>query len=89
MFGPNYTDKQRLDVFTSNIEDVLRKYELSKLDMVDLLFIPILHINHFYCMCFHMRSGKVEVIDNSAVEAEFDAKYGEIPKTLVIINYFR
>ncbi|MFS7934812.1 hypothetical protein Hanom_Chr05g00396081 [Helianthus anomalus] len=84
MYEPNFTDNKRLVVFGSNIEDVLRKYEVKKLELVDLIFILVLQGDHFYYMCFHMRTDQVELIDNSGVEAEFDAKYGELPQTLVI-----
>ncbi|XP_022010907.1 uncharacterized protein LOC110910591 [Helianthus annuus] len=82
MYGPNFTDNKWLEVFSSNIEDILKKYEVKKLELVDLIFIPVLQGDHFYCLCFHMRTEKVELIDNSGVEAEFDAKYEELPKTL-------
>ncbi|MFS7955390.1 hypothetical protein Hanom_Chr07g00642061 [Helianthus anomalus] len=74
MYGPNFTDNKRLEVFGSNIEDILRKYEVKKLELVDLIFILVLQGDHFYCLCFRMRIDQVELIDNSGVEAKFAAK---------------
>ncbi|MFS7930024.1 hypothetical protein Hanom_Chr04g00339301 [Helianthus anomalus] len=59
MYGPNYNDNQRLKVFASNLEDVLGKYEVKKLEIVDLIFIPVLLSNHLLCICFHLKMAKL------------------------------
>ncbi|MFS7953988.1 hypothetical protein Hanom_Chr07g00625061 [Helianthus anomalus] len=59
MYGPNYNDNERFKVFASNLEDILGKYEVKKLDTVDLIFIPVLLSDHFWCISFHLKMEKL------------------------------
>ncbi|KAJ0668989.1 putative Ulp1 protease family catalytic domain, papain-like cysteine peptidase superfamily [Helianthus annuus] len=85
-----YTDDRRLTIFASNFEDIILKYEVKKLDSVDLVFIPVLQGDHFYVLCFHLKTGKIELIDNSAAEQEFKERYKGLPDTLkVLVLYLK
>ncbi|MFS8031916.1 hypothetical protein Hanom_Chr17g01551511 [Helianthus anomalus] len=84
MYKETYTDNQRLNVITSNFEDIILKYEVKKLDSVDFVFILVLQGDHFYVFCFYLKTNKIELIDNSAAEQEFKDIYKGLPDTLVI-----
>ncbi|KAJ0476936.1 putative Ulp1 protease family catalytic domain, papain-like cysteine peptidase superfamily [Helianthus annuus] len=77
-----YTDDQRLKIFASNFEDMLNRYEVKKLESVDLVFIPVLQGDHFYVLCFNLKTGVIELIDNSAAKQEFKERYKGLPDTL-------
>ncbi|MFS7889964.1 putative Ulp1 protease family catalytic domain, papain-like cysteine peptidase superfamily [Helianthus anomalus] len=101
MYKETYTENQRLNIFSSNFEDillkyevkklesfdfvfspVLLKYEVKKLESVDFVFSPVLQGDHFYVLCFHLKTGKIELIDNSAAKQYFEEKYKGLPETL-------
>ncbi|KAJ0497769.1 putative Ulp1 protease family catalytic domain, papain-like cysteine peptidase superfamily [Helianthus annuus] len=82
-----YTDDQRLKIFASNFEDMLNRYEVKKLESVDLVFIPVLQGDHFYVLCFNLKTGVIELIDNSAAKQEFKERYKGLPDTLKGIGF--
>ncbi|MFS7920905.1 hypothetical protein Hanom_Chr03g00230371 [Helianthus anomalus] len=88
MYKDGYTNNQRLNVFTSNFEDILLKYEVNKLESVDIVFVLVLQGDHFYVLCFHMKTDKIELIDNSAIKQDFEERYKVLPDTLVIPKFF-
>ncbi|XP_076911404.1 uncharacterized protein LOC143569345 [Bidens hawaiensis] len=70
----NVSNKDRLDVFRTNMENCLKDAGRDSIEEYELMFIPILHAKHFYVMCFNMKSAKVEVLDNLGGDEEFDSK---------------
>ncbi|XP_035837231.1 uncharacterized protein LOC110893207 [Helianthus annuus] len=75
-----YIDNQRLKIFASNFEDMLLRYEVKKLDSIDLVFIPVLQGDHFYVLCFNLKSEKIE----PAAEQDFKDRYKGLPDTLLL-----
>lgn len=53
---------------------VLKDAGLDSLVGIELVFIPMLHSDHYYVMCFNLKKGQVDVIDNSEI-VMLDSKY--------------
>ncbi|KAJ0948963.1 hypothetical protein HanRHA438_Chr01g0033531 [Helianthus annuus] len=87
MYGPKYNDNDRLKVIASTLDDILGKCEVKKLDTVDLIFIPVLLSDHFWCLCFHLKNGEIELIDNFRFKEWFSKRYRGRPEKLVILEY--
>ncbi|MFS7928469.1 hypothetical protein Hanom_Chr04g00321121 [Helianthus anomalus] len=83
IYGPEYNDNARLNVFASNLEDTLVKYGVKNLETMDLIFIPVLLSQHFFCICFHLKKGDIELIDNSRIKQAFGELYCGHPEMLV------
>ncbi|MFS7912884.1 putative papain-like cysteine peptidase superfamily [Helianthus anomalus] len=77
MYGTNLSDDEGLRVFGTNLEDVLIKYEVKKLETV----------NHFFCICFHLKTGQIELNDNSKIKEAFSKRYKGLPEKLVLVLY--
>ncbi|KAM0023919.1 putative papain-like cysteine peptidase superfamily [Helianthus debilis subsp. tardiflorus] len=67
------SEKIRSTTFGENMELVLLCADVKK----SLIFVPVLHDDHFYCVCFNLRDNKVEVLDNNAKDVSMKAKYNE------------
>ena len=65
------------------MEPVLVSADVKKIPEHALIFVPVLHEAHFYCVCFNLRDMKVEVLDNSAKDVSMQAKYKKRPEKLV------
>ncbi|MFS7898412.1 hypothetical protein Hanom_Chr00s022523g01761741 [Helianthus anomalus] len=58
------------------------QYAVKKIDTVDLIFIPVLLSDHFWCLCFHLKNGEIELIDNSRFKESFSKRYRGRPEML-------
>ncbi|KAJ0791327.1 putative Ulp1 protease family catalytic domain, papain-like cysteine peptidase superfamily [Helianthus annuus] len=89
IYGPEYNDNARLKVFA--LEDTPVKYEVKNLETVDLIFIPVLLSQHFFCICFHLKKGEIELIDNSRIKQAFAKRYRGCPEMLrkALIQYLK
>ncbi|XP_035830816.1 uncharacterized protein LOC118480200 [Helianthus annuus] len=67
--------KSRAKTFGDNMEPVLVSADVKKIPEHALIFVPVLHEAHFYCVCFNLKDMKVEVLDNSAKDVSMQAKY--------------
>ncbi|KAI7732333.1 hypothetical protein M8C21_010072, partial [Ambrosia artemisiifolia] len=59
-------EQARVDEFTKNMTDVLRKENLKTIKKFDLVFVPIIQSKHYYLMCFNIKEPKTILIDNIA-----------------------
>ena len=75
--------KSRAKTFADNMEPVLVSADVKKIPDQSLIFVPVLHDGHFYCVCFNLRDMKVEVLDTSAKDISMQAKYKKRPEKLV------
>ncbi|KAM0052862.1 hypothetical protein Hdeb2414_s0007g00253301 [Helianthus debilis subsp. tardiflorus] len=73
---------------SSNLDDILGKYEVKKLDTVDLIFIPVLLSDHFWCLCFLLKNGEIELIDNSRFKESFSKRYRGRPEKLQKFQFY-
>ncbi|KAJ0754724.1 putative Ulp1 protease family catalytic domain, papain-like cysteine peptidase superfamily [Helianthus annuus] len=91
MFEPKITDSDRLKVFGPSVDDILCKYQVKKVDKVDLIFIPVLLSDHYWCLCFNMKNGDIELIDNYRYAESFTKRYRGRPEKLrrVLILYIK
>ncbi|KAJ0716014.1 putative papain-like cysteine peptidase superfamily [Helianthus annuus] len=69
--------------FKENMEFVLLSADVKNIRDKSLIFVLVLHDDHFYFVCFNLRDNKVEVLDNSAKYVSMKAKYNERPEKLV------
>ncbi|KAJ0760177.1 putative papain-like cysteine peptidase superfamily [Helianthus annuus] len=74
--------KTRAKAFAENMGPVLISPDVKKIPDKSLIFVPLLHDDHFYCVCFNLRDLKVEVLDNSAKDVSMKDKYSERPEKL-------
>ncbi|MFS8017364.1 hypothetical protein Hanom_Chr15g01379521 [Helianthus anomalus] len=59
------------------MEPVLISAYVKKIPDKSLIFVPLLHDDNFYCVCFNLRDMKVEVVDNNAKDVSMKDKYNE------------
>ncbi|KAL3652099.1 hypothetical protein CASFOL_001780 [Castilleja foliolosa] len=54
------------------------------LNEVEIFIFPIFQAEHFYIICFNIKSKRIDIIDNSKAKDELpiEAKYEHIPNTL-------
>ncbi|MFS7928516.1 putative papain-like cysteine peptidase superfamily [Helianthus anomalus] len=77
------SEEIRSTTFIENMEFVLLSADVKNIRDKSLIFLPVLHDDHFYCVCFNLRDNKVEVLDNNAKDVSMKAKYNERPEKLV------
>lgn len=66
----------RIKLSNGHMESSLKEEGIATLININLVFIPLLHDNHYYVLCFNLKKAKVEVIDNLGNDEKFDKKYG-------------
>ncbi|KAF5754742.1 putative papain-like cysteine peptidase superfamily [Helianthus annuus] len=83
------TEKIRATTFTENMEYVLLSADVKNIRDMSLVFVPVLHDEHLYCVCFNLRDNKVDVLDNSIADVSFKGKYNERPEKLVRSLFYK
>ncbi|GJT34077.1 ulp1 protease family, C-terminal catalytic domain-containing protein [Tanacetum coccineum] len=98
-FKPILTNRLKIEDFIS-AEDRFYKFEecirlcdydtkrmLNSDKMFHLVFFPVCTLDHFFLICFHMKSGKVVIIDNSTVEDDLTPRqrYLKLPQELISV----
>ncbi|GJS10477.1 RNA-directed DNA polymerase, eukaryota [Tanacetum coccineum] len=98
-FKPILTNRLKIEDFIS-AEDRFYKFEecirlcdydtkrmLNSDKMFHLVFFPVCTLDHFFLICFHMKSGKVVIIDNSTVEDDLTTRqrYLKLPQELISV----
>ncbi|KAJ0733417.1 putative Ulp1 protease family catalytic domain, papain-like cysteine peptidase superfamily [Helianthus annuus] len=78
----NLTEEERARIFADNMESVIQSADVKNIKQVTLVFIPVIQEKHFYCVCFNLKDHKIEVLDNSATNVSFEAKYQKWPEKL-------
>ncbi|GJT34500.1 RNA-directed DNA polymerase, eukaryota [Tanacetum coccineum] len=68
-----------------NLCDYETKRMLNSDKMFHLVFFPVCTLDHFFLICFHMKTGKVVIIDNSSVDDDLTTRqrYFKLPQALV------
>ncbi|KAL8239076.1 hypothetical protein R6Q59_015643 [Mikania micrantha] len=61
------SDEERNVEFSCNMEAVLTEVDNPNISGFELVFVPVINQQHFYLMCFNLKTSKVELIDNSGV----------------------
>lgn len=79
-------EHERVKVLKSNLQDIMRKFNIKSLDDFDIIIVPMLISGHFYLVCFDVKDGLIELIDNSEEEPDFAKRYGGVPEILVWKN---
>ncbi|WOH02321.1 hypothetical protein DCAR_0521710 [Daucus carota subsp. sativus] len=67
--------EQHFKKFVRDFDDVLAAYDHIKFNDVDLIFFSMTVSDHHYLLCFNIKKPSFEVIDSSALQPDFDAKY--------------
>ncbi|GKB04486.1 ulp1 protease family, C-terminal catalytic domain-containing protein [Tanacetum coccineum] len=74
--------------FGENIDIVLKQAKWKNFDDVNLVFFPAIKMskksNHFYVICFNLKTSKIEIIDNidNGID-DIKTRYGGFPYTLM------
>nr|GEY07048.1 hypothetical protein [Tanacetum cinerariifolium] len=100
-FKPIPTNHLKIEDFTTH-QDRLYKFEkcinLSDYDtkrmlnsdkMFHLVFFPVCTLDHFFLICFRMKTGKVVIIGNSSVDDNLTTRqrYFKFPQELISVFY--
>uniref|UniRef100_A0A169WNP9 Ubiquitin-like protease family profile domain-containing protein n=1 Tax=Daucus carota subsp. sativus TaxID=79200 RepID=A0A169WNP9_DAUCS len=75
-------EEQHFKKFVRDFDDVLAAYDHIKFNDVDLIFFSMTVSDHHYLLCFNIKKPSFEVIDSSALQPDFDAKYQQIPQNI-------
>ncbi|XP_022022638.1 uncharacterized protein LOC110922724 [Helianthus annuus] len=81
-YAPTTTDEVRLLMFTQNLDQWLEQFKVKSIRDFDLLFFPILASEHYYVLCFNLKTSKIVLIDNSKMGKKFHDRYQGIPNML-------
>ncbi|GKB70066.1 hypothetical protein Tco_0931478 [Tanacetum coccineum] len=70
-----------------NLCDYETKRMLNSDKMFHLVFFPVCTLDHFFLICFHMKTGKVVIIDNSSVDDDLTTRqrYFKLPQALISV----
>ncbi|KAI7751381.1 hypothetical protein M8C21_024243 [Ambrosia artemisiifolia] len=77
-------EQARVDEFTKNMTDVLRKENLKTIKKFDLVFVPIIQSKHYYLMFFNIKEPKTILIDNIA-SGNVEDMYNGWPEKMVSV----
>ncbi|KAJ9541396.1 hypothetical protein OSB04_027902 [Centaurea solstitialis] len=92
IFKENSDQERNNALFWNNFVEFLeRNGQIEDLKKFDLVFFPVVSSVHYFLICFNLKEGKTQVIDNSAVDVSFSAKYGNFPIALrkVFVNVLK
>ncbi|KAI3743379.1 hypothetical protein L1987_61086 [Smallanthus sonchifolius] len=64
-YQPKFSDSERFNILSDNLEARLRALSIKSLKVVDLMIIPMLMSEHYYVSCFNLRDGAVDLLDNN------------------------
>ncbi|MFS7935447.1 putative papain-like cysteine peptidase superfamily [Helianthus anomalus] len=80
------TAEIRATTFAENMKYMLLFADVKNIRDITLMFVPVLHEDHYYCVCFNLTDNKIEVLDNSASNVTFEGTYnGWLEK---LVHYF-
>lgn len=78
--------QRRYKRFVDRMNEHIRKYELcTNFNDIDLVFFPVIDIEHYYLIVFDFKKHDCVIIDNINSEESDEVKYGNIPYDLKIL----
>lgn len=78
--------QRRYKRFVDLMNEHIRKYELcTNFNDIDLVFFPVIDIEHYYLIVFDFKKHDCVIIDNINSEESDEVKYGNIPYDLKIL----
>ncbi|KAF5774229.1 hypothetical protein HanRHA438_Chr13g0608451 [Helianthus annuus] len=83
------SEEIRSTTFAENMESVLLSADVKNIRDKSFSFVPALHDDHFYYVCFNLWDNKVEVLDNNAKDVSMKAKYDKRPEKLVRPSFYK
>ncbi|KAJ9537071.1 hypothetical protein OSB04_029804 [Centaurea solstitialis] len=89
IFKENSDQERNNALFWNNFVEFLERN--GQIEDLKKFFFPVVSSVHYFLVCFNLKEGKTQVIDNSAVDVSFSAKYGNIPIALrkVFVNVLK
>nr|GEY01685.1 ulp1 protease family, C-terminal catalytic domain-containing protein [Tanacetum cinerariifolium] len=80
--------EKRRDVFDKNVAHVLKQENRENFNDVDLVFFPLTKMSkssdHFYVICFNMKTFKIDIIDNIDNGIyDIPTRYGDLAGALI------
>ncbi|KAL4558174.1 hypothetical protein LXL04_036372 [Taraxacum kok-saghyz] len=74
---------ERYKAFETKVNEALKEEkDLMTFDAVDLVFFPVLHLDHYYLMCINLKEPSVDIIDNKMTNAKIQRTCGDGPEHL-------
>ncbi|KAK1379917.1 hypothetical protein POM88_026661 [Heracleum sosnowskyi] len=69
-------------LFEENMDEMLNRFNRTKLETMDMVFFPIIAYEHFYMISYNIKNPAYEIIDNTARDEDPKICYGNKPKIL-------
>ncbi|CAI9301167.1 unnamed protein product [Lactuca saligna] len=70
-------------VVSENFHDSTDGYKkILNIKDIDMVFFPVVISAHIFVIVFNLKKPSIEILDNSAVEGDYEAKYGVLLKPL-------
>nr|KAJ0187203.1 hypothetical protein LSAT_V11C900500300 [Lactuca sativa] len=77
------SDERKYEKFKENFHDGTNGYKkISNIKDIDMVFFPVVRSAHIFVTVFNLKKPSIEILDNSAVEGDYEGKYGVIMKPL-------
>ncbi|CAI9285377.1 unnamed protein product [Lactuca saligna] len=81
------SDERKYEKFKENFHDSTNGYKkILNIKDIDMVFFPVVKSAHIFVIVFNLKKPPIEILDNSAVEGDYEGKYGVIMKHLVFKN---
>ncbi|KAI3779370.1 hypothetical protein L2E82_09086 [Cichorium intybus] len=78
--------QRRYKKFVDRMNEHIEKYELcTNFNDIDLVFFPVIDIEHYYLIVFYFKKHDCVIIDNINSKESDEVKYGNIPYDLKIL----
>ncbi|CAI9268842.1 unnamed protein product [Lactuca saligna] len=86
------SDERKYEKFKENFHDSTNGYKkILNIKDIDMVFFPVVKSAHIFVIVFNLKKPSIEILDNSAVEGDYEGKYGVIMKPLknLFVRYFK
>nr|KAJ0193984.1 hypothetical protein LSAT_V11C800443470 [Lactuca sativa] len=86
------SDERKYEKFKENFHYSTNGYKkILNIKDIDMVFFLVVKSAHIFVIVFNLKKPSIEILDNSAVEGDYEGKYGVIMKPLKIlfVRYFK
>ncbi|CAI9294481.1 unnamed protein product [Lactuca saligna] len=70
------SDERKYEKFNENFHDSTNGYKkILNIKDIDMVFFPVVRSAHIFVIVFNLKKPSIEILDNSAVEGDYEGKY--------------
>ncbi|CAI9271386.1 unnamed protein product [Lactuca saligna] len=82
------SDERKYEKFKENFHESTNGYKkILNIKDIDMVFFPVVRSAHIFVIVCNLKKPSIEILDNSAVEVDYEGKYGVILKPLVCTQF--